>query len=82
MAAGQGVGRRVAASRDNVAPIFAILILVLTGVVLICAAIGLADVARNDSRLESQRHAALQAALDELRPCSAIAIISIPASFT
>jgi diguanylate cyclase (GGDEF)-like protein len=64
----KGSAGALAASRDNVAPIFAILILVLTGVVLICAAIGLADVARNDSRLESQRHAALQAALDELRP--------------
>ena len=42
--------------------------MVLAGVVLICAAIGLADVQRNDSRLESQRHAALQSALDELRP--------------
>jgi len=44
------------------------MILVLTGVVLICAGIGLVDVGRNDSRLESQRHAALQSALDELRP--------------
>jgi diguanylate cyclase (GGDEF)-like protein len=42
--------------------------MVLAGVVLISAAIGLADVARNDSRLESQRHVALQSALDELRP--------------
>jgi diguanylate cyclase (GGDEF)-like protein len=50
------------------APIFAMLILVLAGLMLICAAIGLADVQRNDSRLESQRHAALQSALDELRP--------------
>jgi diguanylate cyclase (GGDEF)-like protein len=44
------------------------MILVLTGVVLICAGIGLVDIGRNDRRLESQRHAALQSALDELRP--------------
>jgi diguanylate cyclase (GGDEF)-like protein len=63
-----GPAAALAVARGTIAPIFAILILILAGGVLICAAVGLAEVGRNDSRLESQRHAALQSALDELRP--------------
>ncbi|MGA2892973.1 MAG: bifunctional diguanylate cyclase/phosphodiesterase [Xanthobacteraceae bacterium] len=45
----------------------AIALLVLAGVVVTCAAIGLSVVERSDSRIVSGQHAALQTALGELR---------------
>ena len=50
----------------TVARIGTVLLLVLALFVLACAAIGLSVTRRDDSRLAAERHAALQAALDEL----------------
>ena len=49
-------------------PILATLSLVLAVVLLVCAAIGLDAVARDDARLAEARHAALQSTLAEFRP--------------
>ena len=50
----------------NLARVATILLLVLAAAVIGCAAIGLSVTERNDSRLEAERHAALQTALDEV----------------
>jgi diguanylate cyclase (GGDEF)-like protein len=50
----------------GIARITTILLLVLALPIITCAAIGLTDTHRDDSRLELERHAALQDALDEL----------------
>ena len=54
------------ASDRTILRITTILLLVFGLAVIACAAIGLSDTARDDSRLEIARHAALQDALDEL----------------
>jgi diguanylate cyclase (GGDEF)-like protein len=53
------------ASDRTIARISIILLLVFGLAVVACAAIGLADTARDNSRLEAERHAALQTVLDE-----------------
>jgi hypothetical protein len=54
------------ASDRTILRITTILLLVFGLAVIACAAIGLSDTARDDSRVEIARHAALQDALDEL----------------
>ena len=71
-ARGRWARRRLAAASGTLMPgwttarITTILLLVLAVAMVACAAIGLVTTQRNDSRMQSDRHAALERELDEL----------------
>src|ERR1700681_1152292 len=52
----------------TVALVTTVLLIALAAAVIACAAIGFNATQRDDSRLEAERHAALQKALDDMRP--------------